>query len=120
MGVQFFDTEVLNHDDFVHKYNSGHLKLRIDTNSAGYLFQNILSDYSGLQSTYRTLLFGGVLGGIAAIFFVGWYSLIGFFIAILGQKLSTRHTNESVINKALQDPEAFKVLVEKRILAYET
>ena len=120
MSIEFFNTETISHSEFVQKYEVGQLKLRIDTNSAGYLFQNILSDYAGRQSTYRMLFFGGVLGGIVAIFFVGWWSLVGFFLAIVGQKLSNRHTNDSVISKALQDPVAFKMLADNRILAYET
>ena len=97
MSVQFFDVEVDSHSDFVLKYNANELKLTVNTNAAGYLFQNLLSDYAGRQATYRTFFFGGMHGGVIAIFFVGWWSLIGFAVGFGGMKSSKAHTDRSVI-----------------------
>ena len=118
MSVQFFDVEVDSHSDFVRKYNANELKLKVNTNAAGYLFQNLLSDYAGRQATHRTFFFGGMLGGVIAIFFVGWWSLIGFAVGFVGMKSSKAHTDRSVIEEAIKNSDFYRTVAEAKILAY--
>ena len=100
MAIKFFDVEKDTHAEFVKKYKDGDLVLSVQTNAAGYLFKDILSEYAGRQATFRMILFGGFAGGIIAIFFVGWWSVIGFIIGIIGQRMSNAHTDKSVIEEA--------------------
>lgn len=116
--IKFFNTAETPHAKFVQDYNNGSLILTVDTNAAGYLFQSLLIDHASKEANYRTILFGGILGGMIAIFFVGWWSLVGFALGFLGKKLSAKHTDEAVIAEALKSPEAYYFLADKRILAY--
>ncbi len=120
MAVTFFDLEKDTHANFVAKYSSGDLQVRIDTNAAGHLFQTILrAEYGQGQAVRRTIAFGGFLGGLISIFFVGWWSLIGFSIGFIGMKTSRSHTNKSVIDAALKYPSYYEALVKAKILAYD-
>ena len=67
MAIKFFDVEKDTHAEFVKKYKDGDLVLSVQTNAAGYLFKDILSEYAGRQATFRMILFGGFAGGIIAI-----------------------------------------------------
>ena len=118
MAIKFFDVEKDTHAEFVKKYKDGDLVLSLQTNAAGYLFKDILSEYAGRQSTFRMMLFGGFAGGIIAIFFVGWWSVIGFIIGIIGLRMSNAHTDKSVIEAALKNKQAYEVLATSKILAY--
>ena len=118
MSVQFFDVEADSHSDFVRKYNANELNLTVNTNAAGYLFQNLLADYAGRQAMHRTFFFGGMLGGVIAIFFLGWWSLIGFVVGLVGMKSSRAHTDRSVIEEAIKNPEFYRTVAEAKILAY--
>lgn len=119
MSVQFFDLETDTHAEFVRKYNSGELTLTVNTNAAGYLFQNLLAEYASRQAMLRTFFFGGIIGGTIAIFFVGWWSLIGFVVGFFGMKSSRAHTDRSVIQEAIKNPDFYRAMVEANILAYK-
>ena len=120
MAIKFFDVEKDTHAEFVKKYKDGDLVLSVQTNAAGYLFKDILSEYAGRQATFRMILFGGFAGGIIAIFFVGWWSVIGFIIGIIGQRMSNAHTDKSVIEEALKNEQAYEVFATSKILAYNS
>jgi hypothetical protein len=118
MSVEFFDLDTDTHSEFVRKYNAGELTLTVNTNAAGYLFQNVLAEYAGRQATLRTIFFGGIIGGTIAIFFVGWWSLIGFVVGFIGMKSSRAHTDRSVIQETIKNPDFYRAMVEANILAY--
>ena len=121
MPVEFFDLDKDTHSSFVERYNSNDLALRINTNAAGFAFQGILKrEYGGKQAMHRTFYFGGLLVGFIAIFFVGWWSLIGFLVGFIGLKSSRAHTNKSVIQESLKNPAAYEAFVKAKILAYES
>lgn len=114
--TELFDPLDVSHEKFVENYNNGKLKLAINTDAAGYLFQTVLIEHASKQANLRTLFFGGFLGGLIAIFFVGWWSLIGFAIGILGQKMSRSHTEQSVIIEALKNSESYSQLINEKII----
>ena len=120
MAIKFFDIEKDTHAEFVKRYEDGDLILSVQTNAAGYLFKDILAEYASRQSTFRMMLFGGFGGGFIAIFFVGWWSVIGFIIGIIGQRMSNAHTDKSVIEEALKNKQAYEVLASSKILAYNS
>ncbi|MEM5470092.1 hypothetical protein [Celeribacter marinus] len=117
--IKFLDPLDVPHEEFKEKYRDGVIKLRVNTNEAGYLFNSVLSEYVGGQANYRGLGFGGFIFGFIAIFFVGWWSLLGFAIGVAGLNLSRRHTVKSVISAALGDAETYEFLSNNRILAYQ-
>lgn len=120
MTIEFLDPKKLTHTEFVEKYKAGEIVLTVDTNAAGYAFANILSEYAGKQANYRTLLFGGFIAGLIAIFFVGWWSLIGFAVGFIGMRTSRSHTDQSVIEESLKNPDAYEVFASSNILAART
>ena len=93
--------------------------MRINTDAAGYFFPTTLDEYAGKQAVHRTFFFGGIIAGIVAIFFVGWWALIGFMIALIGRQTSRRHTDQSVIEEALKNPTSYQEFVIAKVLAYQ-
>ncbi len=120
MAIEFLDTDKLTHAEFLEKYNAGEITLTVNTSAAGYAFKNILSEYAGRQATHRTFFFGGFIFGLIAIFFVGWWSLIGFAIGFIGMRTSNTHTDKSVIEESLKNPDAYEAFASARILATKT
>ena len=115
--VSFIDPIQMPHEEFVNKYRSRKISLTVNTNAAGYLFQSVLADHASKQANYRAIFFGGIIVGIISIFFVGWWSLLAFLVGIIGHKLSSRHTDRSVIAKVLESEFAYHELAEARIIA---
>tara|TARA_B110000211_G_C13942620_1_gene492415 strand:+ start:190 stop:552 length:363 start_codon:yes stop_codon:yes gene_type:complete len=120
MTIEFLDAEKLTYNEFVEKYKAGEIVLAVDTDAAGYAFTNILSEYAVKQATYRTFFFGGFIAGLIAIFFVGWWSLIGFAAGFIGMRASRSHTNRSVIKESLKNPAAYEEFTKANILAART
>lgn len=116
--IKFFDPLDVSHERFKEMYHGGMISLTIDTNAASYLFESALSEYAGGQANYRALGFGGFIYGCIAIFFIGWWSLLGFAVGVAGFRLSRRHADKSVISAALGCSEIYALFARERILAY--
>ena len=117
MEIEFIDPAKISHAEFVRRFRQGEIILTVNTNAAGYLFRDLLSEYAWVQSNFRSLFFLGFIGGGVAIFFVGWWSLLGFLIGALGLIWSRRHTDRSVIDAAVKSERAYRALAEGKILA---
>lgn len=114
---------VLEHSSFVSGYQSGSLTVHVDRNAAGYLYEQeglILEKHRTLQAMTRSFFFGGVIGGIALLFFVQWYfALAVLLFGIFMSRVATRAAARGVLQTALVRPRFYKKVKDSGILRFE-
>tara|TARA_Y100000991_G_scaffold17190_1_gene11344 strand:+ start:166 stop:537 length:372 start_codon:yes stop_codon:yes gene_type:complete len=108
----------LSHKDFVKLLNNKEIKTKINVDKAGYLFQETspLAEYAMKQANLRGIFFGGIIIGLASIYFIGWLCTIFFVIAFIGNYFSRKHTSESVIKEARVNEDFYKEAITSNLL----
>lgn len=114
----------MDYADFVRGYNTGIVKVHIDKNTSGYLYEKpglIPQKYRKQQALIRTLFFVGVIVGAVLFFVVEWYFalsviLFGLFMSTRAQKAAT----QGILETALADAVFYQLVIDKKILRVES
>ena len=110
----------MDHSTFVKKYRANALSVSVDRNKAGFLYEK-----SGLmpqsarskQAMIRTGAFGGLLVGVALLFFAPWWLalavlLSGFVMFPVAHKTAAR----GVLEASLQNAQVYQMAVDNQVL----
>ena len=113
----------MKHADFVQNYYSGSLKVHVDRNKAGHMYDYkdlIPSKLRSRQAIIRAVAILGLIAGIVLFFFVKWWiaTLILVF-GLLGFPKAQQDAANGVLEASLQDKNTFTFAVNNNVLKFE-
>jgi hypothetical protein len=117
------ESHQISHEKFVEGYNSGQIKAHVDRSAAGYFFEQkgLISDsHRRKQAFIRFLFFGGIILGVALLFFTSWYYgaisiVFGVFMANRAQGAAV----EGLLSAAINDRGVYELAIENKALVIE-
>jgi len=110
----------MNHSEFVQKYKSNQIKIHIDHNESGFMYQDPIlmpRNLRARQANIRACGFGGIILGLVSFFFLSWWMPLGILMA---SSFILRHAQKDsargVLEASLQDPYIFDYACEKQVI----
>jgi len=109
----------MDYGEFVEKYNSNKITVRVDRNKAGFMLEDptlMPQHFRAQQAKLRALGFGGVIAGIALFFFVQWWIaltvlILAFYIFPRAQKQAA----DAVLNASLYNPLVYHTAIANAV-----
>jgi hypothetical protein len=112
--------EAMEFKEFVEKYDAGKLKVHVDRNAAGFMYEApslIPQNIRKRQAMQRFVAFAGVAGGLVSFVWLPWWGaalILVFFFASFRQIQSA--AVEGVLEAALQNEAVFRLANERKVL----
>lgn len=110
----------MEHSEFVRKFNDNAIKVYVNRETSGYLYQIpsfIPAKLRKRQVLIRATLYIGIAISIPSFFFIKWYlALLLLFGSLSMVKVAQKDAAKGVLKTALEDPYVYEIAIKKNIL----
>lgn len=110
----------MDHSTFVEKYQTKKIKVAVDKNKAGFMYQYpelLPQTLRKKQALIRAVAFGLVLLSIILFFFITWWqALIVLIISLYMFPYAQNSAAKGVFGVALKDKYVYQIAMENQVL----
>jgi len=109
----------MNHDEFIEKFKNKQITIQVDRNKAGHFYGApglMPQELRKRQALLRTIMFGGILGGVISFFFVKWWIAAGLvFFGFIFAGICQKQAANGVLDASLQNPLVYQHAMENNV-----